>query len=99
MEVSPPIPVRIEWADSQGRVTASWLAAHFSFSAILPTQFSAARTLRQVDAVVTTGGQAATRIELLPDKPFKKGANSGMQLLEVAWRGATLSTPPDFFIS
>jgi hypothetical protein len=32
MEVSPPIPVRIEWADSQGNVTASWLAAHFKFS-------------------------------------------------------------------
>ena len=32
MEVSPPIPVRIEWADSQGSVTASWLAAHFIFS-------------------------------------------------------------------
>jgi hypothetical protein len=32
MEISPPIPVRIEWADSQGRVTASWLAAHFKFS-------------------------------------------------------------------
>src|SRR5450755_2109422 len=31
MEASPPIPVRIEWADSQGRVTASWLTAHFSF--------------------------------------------------------------------
>jgi hypothetical protein len=31
MEVSPPIPVRIEWADSQGSVTASWLAAHFIF--------------------------------------------------------------------
>jgi hypothetical protein len=31
MKVSPPIPVRIEWADSQGRVTASWLAAHFNF--------------------------------------------------------------------
>jgi hypothetical protein len=31
MDVSPPIPVRIEWADSQGRVTASWLAAHFIF--------------------------------------------------------------------
>ena len=29
--VSPPIPVRIEWADSQGNVTASWLAAHFDF--------------------------------------------------------------------
>jgi hypothetical protein len=34
MELSPPIPVRIEWADSQGRVTASWLAAHFSFPRI-----------------------------------------------------------------
>jgi hypothetical protein len=32
IETSPPIPVRIEWADSQGRVTASWLAAHFIFS-------------------------------------------------------------------
>src|SRR5208337_4044085 len=31
IEISPPIPVRIEWADSQGRVTASWLAAHFKF--------------------------------------------------------------------
>jgi hypothetical protein len=31
MGVSPPILVRIEWADSQGRVTASWLAAYFSF--------------------------------------------------------------------
>jgi hypothetical protein len=31
IEVSPPIPVRIEWADSQGSVTASWLAAHFNF--------------------------------------------------------------------
>jgi hypothetical protein len=32
MYVSPPIPFRIEWADSQGNVTASWLAAHFIFS-------------------------------------------------------------------
>jgi len=31
MYISPPIPVRIEWADSQGNVTASWLAAHFEF--------------------------------------------------------------------
>jgi hypothetical protein len=31
MLVSPPIRFRIEWADSQGKVTASWLAAHFSF--------------------------------------------------------------------
>ena len=31
MYSSPPILVRIEWADSQGRVTASWLAAHFNF--------------------------------------------------------------------
>jgi hypothetical protein len=31
IETSPPIPVRVEWADSQGRVTASWLAAHFNF--------------------------------------------------------------------
>jgi hypothetical protein len=31
MKVSPPILVRIEWADSQGRVTASWLAARLSF--------------------------------------------------------------------
>lgn len=31
MEVSPPIPVRIEWAASQGNVTASWLTAHFKF--------------------------------------------------------------------
>jgi len=31
MDLSPPIPFRIEWADSQGKVTASWLAAHFSF--------------------------------------------------------------------
>jgi hypothetical protein len=30
--ISPPIPVRIEWADSQGSVTASWLAAHFNSS-------------------------------------------------------------------
>jgi hypothetical protein len=30
MYVSPPIPFRIEWADSQGNVTASWLAAHFN---------------------------------------------------------------------
>jgi hypothetical protein len=29
MKVSPPIRFRIEWADSQGIVTASWLAAHF----------------------------------------------------------------------
>lgn len=36
MEVSPPIPVRIEWADSQGNVTASWLAAHFEFSGFFP---------------------------------------------------------------
>jgi len=33
MEVSPPIRFRIEWADSQGKVTASWLAAHFNFGA------------------------------------------------------------------
>ncbi len=38
MEVSPPILVRIEWADSQGRVTASWLAAHFKFSGWSGTQ-------------------------------------------------------------
>ncbi len=38
MEVSPPIPVRIEWADSQGNVTASWLAAHFKFSRSVPPQ-------------------------------------------------------------
>jgi cytosine/adenosine deaminase-related metal-dependent hydrolase len=31
MVVSPPIRFRIEWADSQGKVTASWLAAHFNF--------------------------------------------------------------------
>lgn len=31
MKASPPIPVRIEWAESQGRVTASWLTAHFDF--------------------------------------------------------------------
>jgi hypothetical protein len=36
MEVSPPIPVRIEWADSQGNVTASWLAAHFNFPRSVP---------------------------------------------------------------
>jgi len=30
IKISPPIPVRIEWADSQGRVTASWLTAHFN---------------------------------------------------------------------
>ena len=35
METSPPIPVRIEWADSQGRVTASWLTAHFNFLGII----------------------------------------------------------------
>jgi hypothetical protein len=35
MKVSPPILVRIEWADSQGRVTASWLAAHFNFAFVL----------------------------------------------------------------
>ena len=33
MSLSPPILVRIEWADSQGNVTASWLAAHFRFRA------------------------------------------------------------------
>jgi hypothetical protein len=32
MKLSPPIRFRIEWADSQGIVTASWLAAHFIFS-------------------------------------------------------------------
>jgi hypothetical protein len=32
MQTSPPIPFRIEWADSQGNVTASWLAAHFKFN-------------------------------------------------------------------
>jgi hypothetical protein len=31
MFISPPIRFRIEWADSQGKVTASWLAAHFNF--------------------------------------------------------------------
>jgi hypothetical protein len=31
MKVSPPILVRIEWADSQGNVTASWLAARLCF--------------------------------------------------------------------
>jgi len=40
MEVSPPIPVRIEWADSQGNVTASWLAAHFKFSRSAPEKSS-----------------------------------------------------------
>jgi len=38
MEALPPILVRIEWADSQGRVTASWLAAHFKFAAFSPEQ-------------------------------------------------------------
>src|SRR5262249_51944856 len=33
IELSPPIRFRIEWADSQGKVTASWLAAHFYFIA------------------------------------------------------------------
>src|SRR5581483_573845 len=28
IEISPPIQFRIEWADSQGKVTASWLPAH-----------------------------------------------------------------------
>jgi hypothetical protein len=37
MKVSPPILVRIEWADSQGRVTASWLAARLSFGTGLVT--------------------------------------------------------------
>jgi hypothetical protein len=31
MKLSPPIQFRIEWADSQGNVTASWLPAHFRF--------------------------------------------------------------------
>jgi hypothetical protein len=35
MVVSPPIRFRIEWADSQGKVTASWLAAHFNFEHFL----------------------------------------------------------------
>jgi len=38
MEVSPPILVRIEWADSQGSVTASWLAAHFKFCGEIPPE-------------------------------------------------------------
>jgi hypothetical protein len=40
IKVSPPIPVRIEWADSQGRVTASWLAAHFNFCGKYPYWFT-----------------------------------------------------------
>jgi len=40
MEISPPIPVRIEWADSQGNVTASWLAAHFKFRVLLSGVYS-----------------------------------------------------------
>jgi hypothetical protein len=34
IDVSPPIRFRIEWADSQGKVTASWLAAHFNFGCL-----------------------------------------------------------------
>ena len=30
IEISPPIELRIEWADSQGSVTASWLPAHLN---------------------------------------------------------------------
>jgi len=35
MNSSPPIHFRIEWADSQGNVTASWLAAHLILSLVL----------------------------------------------------------------
>jgi hypothetical protein len=65
MFVSPPIRFRIEWADSQGKVTASWLAAHFNFRAFLTllsatSPLSASNPSRQltssrqkIDALVT----------------------------------------------
>jgi hypothetical protein len=43
MFISPPIRFRIEWADSQGKVTASWLAAHFNF------QTKLSNTLRAIE--------------------------------------------------
>jgi hypothetical protein len=36
IELSPPTRFRVEWADSQGNVTASWLAAHFTFGPASP---------------------------------------------------------------
>jgi hypothetical protein len=42
IKVSPPIQSGSKWADSQGRVTASWLAAHFSLGA--PSGKSAAES-------------------------------------------------------
>src|SRR5207248_7322285 len=35
MEISPPIQFRIEWAGSQGRVTASWSSAHLNIRALV----------------------------------------------------------------
>jgi hypothetical protein len=46
MVVSPPIRFRIEWADSQGKVTASWLAAHFNFERFPPALASHLPTFR-----------------------------------------------------
>jgi hypothetical protein len=53
MDVSPPILVRIEWADSQGSVTASWLAAHFKFREN-PPPIDFACDLLQVRAEIVT---------------------------------------------
>ncbi len=44
MKLSPPIRFRIEWADSQGKVTASWLAAHFNFREIFLRTYACRRT-------------------------------------------------------
>jgi hypothetical protein len=48
MEASPPIPVRIEWADSQGRVTASWLPAHFILLGLIGWDLARADPRRKV---------------------------------------------------
>ena len=60
MKASPPIPFRIEWADSQGNVTASWLAAHFNFPFDLARgafMGAARRTCANRDYKLTWAGQ------------------------------------------
>ena len=60
MKLSPPIPVRIEWADSQGRVTASWLAAHFNFRGEIRSTMRPKR--RQIDNSLTTGARKCPKM-------------------------------------
>jgi hypothetical protein len=62
MFISPPIRFRIEWADSQGKVTASWLAAHFNF----PTKLSNATEIRFAELL-----RLVLKISVLAISPYQ----------------------------